>query len=203
MRQRTKVEIAVCLLLLLASLFFLLYTCDHIASKRRERAVLPLVSAVAEEFDIPAAMILAVIRAESDFRADALSRAGAVGLMQLMPDTFVWLCEELDEPHAEKDINDPETNIRFGGYYLSYLFEKFGSWRVALAAYNAGEGRVAEWLADPALSSGGTLRRIPYPETAAYVKKALAYYVDYLEDHPTKEKLPCLTAKNGAKRSPM
>ncbi len=186
MRRRTKVKTAVCLLLLLASLLFLVRTCDRVATERRERAVLPLVSAASSEFDVPAAMILAVIRAESDFRADALSRAGAMGLMQLMPDTFSWLCEELEEPHAAGKITDPETNVRFGTYYLSYLFEKFGSWRVALAAYNAGEGRVCEWLQDPALASGGALRRIPYPETAAYVKKALAYYVDYLEHHPIK-----------------
>ena len=187
MKQRTKAKTAICLLLFLASLFFLIYTCDRAATARREHAVLPLVSAASAEFDVPAAMILAVARAESDFRADALSRAGAKGLMQLMPDTFAWLCEELEEPHAASKIEDPETNIRFGTYYLSYLFEKFGNWRVALAAYNAGEGHVAEWLKDPALSSGGTLRRIPYPETAAYVKKALGYYVDYLEDHPIKE----------------
>ncbi len=188
MQRRTRVKTAFCLLLLFASLFFLIYTCDRVASKRRERAVWPLVSAAAEEFDVPAAMILALIRAESDFRADALSRAGAMGLTQLMPDTFAWLCVELAEPHAADEITDPETNIRFGTYYLSYLFKKFGSWRVALAAYNAGEGRVAEWLSDPALALGGTLRRIPYPETAAYVKKALEYYVYYLEDHPIKEK---------------
>ena len=188
MRWRTKAKTALCLFLLFASLFFLIYTCDRVASKRRERTVLPLVSAASAEFDVPAAMILAVIRAESDFRADALSRAGAQGLMQLMPETFAWLCEDLAEPHTADKITDPETNIRFGTYYLSYLFERFGSWRVALAAYNAGEGRVAEWLTDPALASGGNLRRIPYPETAAYVKKALQYYVDYLEDHPIKEK---------------
>lgn len=188
MRRQTKIKTAICLLLLLSSLFFLIYTCDRVASRRRERAVLPLINAAAEEFDVPAAMILAVIRAESDFQADALSRAGAMGLMQLMPETFSFLCKELEEPHAAQKITDPETNIRFGTYYLSYLFEKFGSWRVALAAYNAGEGRVGEWLSDPALSQGGTLRRIPYPETAAYVKKALAYYVHYLEHYPIKEK---------------
>ncbi len=186
MRQRKAVKTAAFLLLLLTSLFFLIYTGDRVSLKRRERAVLPLVSAACAEFDVPAAMILAVIRAESDFRPDVISRAGAVGLMQLMPQTFAWLCEELEEAHAESEITDPETNIRFGSYYLSYLYEKFGSWRVALAAYNAGEGRVSDWLTDPALGSGGTLRRIPYPETAAYVKKALAYYVDYLEDHPIK-----------------
>ena len=188
MALQRKVKTAVCLLFLLASLFLFLYHCDFIALKRRERSLTPLVSEAATEFNVPTAMVLAVIRAESDFRAEATSRVGAKGLMQLMPDTFLWLSEELQEPHRAKEITDPRTNIRFGTYYLSYLYEKFGNWRVALAAYNAGEGRVSEWLTDPTLASGGTLRRIPYPETAAYVKKTLTYYADYLEDHPTKEK---------------
>ena len=133
-------------------------------------------------------MILAVIRAESSFDPNAVSRVGAKGLMQLMPDTFSWLCKEaLNEPHNAQKIEDPATNVRYGTYYLSYLYEKFGSWRVALAAYNAGEGRAKEWLNDPTLTLDGTLRRIPFPETAAYVKKTLNFYVDYLDAHPIKE----------------
>ena len=145
---------------------------------------MPFVTASAAEFDVPVAMILAVIRSESDFHHDATSPVGAKGLMQLMPQTFSWLCDELQEPLGAEKITDPETNVRFGTYYLSYLLKKFGSWRVALAAYNAGEGRVSEWLNDPSLALGGTLRRIPYPETAAYVEKTLRYYTDYLQDHP-------------------
>ena len=143
MPRQAKIKIAVCVLLFFASLFFLVFLCDRATQKRRERTVLPLVYAAAEEFDAPVAMILAVIRAESDFRADALSSAGAQGLMQLMPETFSWLCEELKEPHHADEILTPATNIRFGTYYLSYLFEKFGTWRTTLAAYNAGEGRVS------------------------------------------------------------
>ena len=188
MQWQVKFKAVISLLLLLASLFFLIFTCDQASQKSRERAVLPLVSAAAEEFDVPMAMILSVIRAESDFHPDAVSRVGALGLMQLMPQTFAFLCEELQIRHDPQMITDPPTNVRFGTYYLSYLYEKFGSWRVALAAYNAGEGRVGEWLCDPALTVDGTLRRIPYPETAAYVKKTLEYYVDYLESYPEKEK---------------
>ena len=189
MQRQVKIKVTVSLLLLLASLFFLIFTCDQASQKRRERAILPLVSAAAEEFDVPMAMILSVIRTESDFHPDAVSRAGALGLMQLMPQTFAWLCEELQEPYDPKSITDPAVNIRFGTYYLFYLREKFGSWRVALAAYNAGEGRVSEWLADPTINLNGTLRRIPYPETAAYVKKTLEYYVDYLKSYPEKGEL--------------
>jgi soluble lytic murein transglycosylase len=188
LKRRKRIETLICFLLLLSSLLYLIHTIDQLSAKRRESAVLPLVSAASAEFDVPVAMILAVIRTESNFQSKAISRAGAVGLMQLMPDTFAWLCEDLAEPHAPSAITDPQTNIRFGTYYLSALFEKFGSWRVALAAYNAGEGRVAEWLKDPTLSPDGTLHRIPYPETAAYVKKTLSYYATYLIDHPVKEK---------------
>ena len=184
MLRHKKLKITAFLLAFLLCLFFLILSCDNIARARRERAVLSLVYSAAEEFDVPRAMILAVIRAESDFYADATSSVGARGLMQLMPDTFRWICEELHEPHHTQRITDPEINIRAGSYYLTYLFEKFGSWRVALAAYNAGEGRVGEWLTDPTLSLDGTLRRIPFPETAAYVEKTLKFYVDYLEHHP-------------------
>ena len=177
-------KIALCGLLLLASLFFLILTRTSVALARRERAVLAFVRAAAAEFDVPDAMILAVIRAESDFYPHAVSDAGACGLMQLMPQTHSWICAQLEDMFSQDGIFDPATNIRYGTYYLSYLYEKFGSWRVALAAYNAGEGRVTEWLADPSLASGGTLRRIPYPETAAYVEKTLRYYTDYLKDHP-------------------
>ena len=188
MPRRKRIKTALCLFLLLASLFFLVYTCDSIAQKRRERAILPLAQAASEEFDVPVAMILAVIRAESSFDPNAISRVGAKGLMQLMPDTFSWLCEEvLNEPHNAQKIQDSVTNVRYGTYYLSYLYEKFGNWRVALAAYNAGEGKVTEWLSDPALTLDGTLRRIPFPETASYVKKTLEFYVDYLDAHPIKE----------------
>ena len=178
--RHKKLKIAAFLLAFLLCLFFLILSGDRVARARRESAVLTLVYSAAEEFDVPQAMILAVIRAESDFYPDATSSVGARGLMQLMPDTFRWICEEL---HTAQEITDPEANIRAGSYYLAYLFQKFGSWRIALAAYNAGEGRVCEWLTDPELSAGGTLRRIPFPETAAYVKKALGFYVDYLEHH--------------------
>lgn len=145
--------------------------------------MLALVASAAAEFEVPPAMVLAVIRAESDFHPNAISKAGARGLMQLMPETFSWLCEQhLKEAHAPQQIDDPAINIRYGTYYLSYLQKQFGSWRVALAAYNAGEGRVAEWLTDPTLAKDGTLHRIPFPETAAYVKRTLQYYTEYLNE---------------------
>ena len=152
---------------------------------RREQSVLTIAHSASVEFGVPLPMILSVIRVESDFRPDAVSRAGARGLMQLLPDTYSWLCEEKLAPldHADQ-IDDPFVNVRYGTYYLSYLYDRFGEWRVALAAYNAGEGRVAEWLTDPALTSEGLLVQIPFAETDAYVQQVLDYYDYYLKKYP-------------------
>lgn len=147
---------------------------------QRERAVIPIATAAAEEFDVPLAMILAVISVESDFHPEAVSPAGARGLMQLMPETFVFLRDEcLQEAHADAEIDDPRVNIRYGTYYLAYLKTRFETWPEALAAYNAGEGRVEEWLADPELAENGQLIRIPFPETAAYTKNVQESFINY------------------------
>ena len=93
--------------------------------------------------------------------------------MQLMPDTFTWLTNEILFDHLESGmLYDPETNIKYGTYYLSRLYDRYGDWELALAAYNGGPGNVDEWLADPAYSDGeGGLSKIPFRETRRYVKK--------------------------------
>lgn len=169
-------------LLLPLCLCLVLLALSHLAlgRERRERALLLYVGAAALEFDVPHAMILAVIRTESDFKTEARSSAGAMGLMQLLPETFVWLYTEmLQEQLSPDQITDPQINIRYGTYYLSYLFSRFGDWRIALAAYNAGEGRVEEWLARDA-----ALQEIPFPETRAYVQKTLEAYQLYMQKYP-------------------
>ena len=106
---------------------------------QRERVYLITVCDAAREFNVPASLVLAVIRTESDFRKNACSDAGAIGLMQLMPQTFSYLgTEKLKEFPTSEQIWDPTLNIRYGTYYLAYLYDRFGSWNTALAAYNAG-----------------------------------------------------------------
>lgn len=147
----------------------LLLVLQSVLPTRGERAVTVAVRAASAEFGVPVPLILAVIRTESNFDQDAVSDAGAVGLMQLLPDTYRWIRDErLCEKLPTEAILDPTVNVRYGTYYLSYLLERFGDLRVALAAYNAGEGRVAEWL-----ESDPTLAHIPYPETRAYVDKVM------------------------------
>lgn len=126
------------------------------------------------EYSVPEEIIFAVIKVESGFRANAKSKAGAVGLMQVMPKTFEWLTGKthLDEQLPSVMLYDPEVNIRYGAYYLRYLKNKFEDWSTVFAAYNGGEGNVAKWLKDSTYSDDGvTLKSIPIEETSNYVKK--------------------------------
>lgn len=131
------------------------------------------VEAAAGQYRVPEALIFAVMRTESGFDTGAVSPAGAVGLMQLMPDTFRWLTDEMLFDHFEDGMMyDPETNIRYGTYLLARYYERYGTWDLALAAFNAGPGRLDEWLTDSRYADGaGGLRRIPFAETRRYLKK--------------------------------
>lgn len=131
------------------------------------------VEVYAEEYGVPESLVFAVIRTESDFDSGAVSHVGAVGLMQILPDTFTWLTDEILFDHLDEGmLYDPETNVKYGTYYLSRLYDRYGDWKLALAAYNGGPGNVDEWLEDPAYADGeGGLKHIPFKETRRYVKK--------------------------------
>ena len=127
-----------------------------------------------EEFGLPENLVYAICFQESRFDPQAVSSAGACGLMQLMPDTCRWIAQKLGETPQEQDIFDPEINLRFGCWYLSYLRERFGDdVTVVLAAYNAGPNKVEEWLKNETYVSDGKLITVPYPETEHYVKRIL------------------------------
>lgn len=106
---------------------------------------------------VPARLIKAVIRAESAYNTQAISPKGAQGLMQLMPATA--------QRFGVSDAFNPAQNIKAGTRYLKLLKRQFGTWSLALAAYNAGEGTVQKYNGIP-----------PYKETRNYVKKVLTEY---------------------------
>lgn len=140
------------------------------------------VEQASEEFGVRQEIIFAVIYVESSFRPAVVSGSGAVGLMQMKPDTFQDMQRRLHEKYPDEALTDPQTNIRYGTYYLSYLYNIFGDWDVTFAAYNGGMGNVRAWLADERYSEDGkTLLEIPYDETAAYVKKIKAALEKYRE----------------------
>lgn len=131
------------------------------------------VSECSKKYDVEESLIYAVIRTESSFNSDAKSGVGAMGLMQIMPDTFTWLLEKQDktDKYTVNDLYEPEVNIEFGTYYLSILLDHYTSTTCAIAAYNAGFV-VDHWLEDPQYSKDGVnLDYIPYDETANYVNK--------------------------------
>lgn len=120
------------------------------------------------------ALIASVINEESSFNNLSESRAGAVGLMQLMPSTAKWLASKMQTDYSLDKLYEPLYNINMGTYYLRYLMDKFGDEYTALCAYNAGEGLVKEWLLDKKYSSDGKyLYTTPYKETNAYVNKVI------------------------------
>jgi len=131
------------------------------------------VETYAQQYGVPESLVYAVIHTESGFDSGAVSPVGAVGLMQLMPDTFEWLTDEILFDHLESGmLYDPETNIKYGTYLLSRFYDRYGDWDLTLAAYNGGVGNVDKWLEDPAYSDGeGGLKKIPFKETRNFVKK--------------------------------
>lgn len=126
----------------------------------------------ADQTGVPADLIAAVIWRESDFDPSARSSEGAVGLMQLIPETAKWISTQPGGLGYPADrLAEPEVNIAFGSWYLHYLLDKYGDERVAIAAYNGGETNAAKW-AKAANVEGRrlTLDDIPFPETRAFVK---------------------------------
>ena len=139
----------------------------------------PYRKTVLEYSDSPA-LAFAVMKAESGFLEKAVSEAGAVGLMQLMPSTAEFVCQQNQIEFDAKRLYEGEYNVMIGCIYLNYLSSRFTDDTTVLAAYNAGEGVVRSWLKNTQYSDDGLhLQSIPYPETKNYVKKVLKYQKIY------------------------
>jgi soluble lytic murein transglycosylase len=130
------------------------------------------------------ALIAGVIYAESRFR-DQTSHAGAKGLMQLLPSTADDIARKSGgTAFVQGDLADPQVNISYGSFYLRYLLRRYGGNVVlAVAAYNAGEGRVDEWVfaARHRGEEFDHARHIPFPETRHYVQQVLEMRGRYRE----------------------
>jgi soluble lytic murein transglycosylase len=125
-----------------------------------------IVTGHARNYDLEAALIAAVIYRESKFDADAKSDSGAIGLMQLLPDTARGIALHTGGSRFQvDDLYDPEINVRYGSFYLRRLIRKYDDIPLALAAYNAGQANVDGWIASDA--------GIEFPETREYVDEVL------------------------------
>ncbi|WP_317855920.1 lytic transglycosylase domain-containing protein [Chakrabartyella piscis] len=127
----------------------------------------------ADAYDLEESLVYAVIFCESGFNPEAISSAGAIGLMQVTEETGWWAAGYVGMDADTVDLTDPDTNIAIGSWYLHWLIERFGDdLSTVLAGYNAGHGKVASWLDSEEYSQNGTqLDAIPFPETDKYVKK--------------------------------
>ena len=126
----------------------------------------------AENYRLDPALVAAVIYQESKFRADARSDSGAVGLMQLLPDTAKGIATRTGGSQFEvDDLYDPEINVRYGSWYLRHLIDKYGTEERALAAYNGGQGNLD--------------RGVMYPETRHYVDRVLELRGIYRKAYPS------------------
>ncbi|NLI13218.1 MAG: lytic transglycosylase domain-containing protein [Peptococcaceae bacterium] len=136
----------------------------------------------AEAYNLDPYLLASIMKAESGFNSSAVSPKGARGLMQIMPDTGQWVARQLGSPaFAPDQLFDPDTNIRFGAWYIADLKKEFhGDIVLVLAAYNGGRGNVEEWVASKNLTGGNsTIDQIPFPETRNFVRKVLLYHRIY------------------------
>lgn len=142
-----------------------------------------------ESYRIDPFLIASIIRVETNFRPSKESRVGALGIMQLMPDTADWAIKQGKLPEATSDRikHEPETNILIGTWYLRNLSDQFGDNSLAVvAAYNAGPGNVKKWL-DSGVWDGTleNVRNIPIGETRHYIQRVVYYYNQYTKVYET------------------
>ena len=183
-RRRTFLTIlASALIVLIALGAWALFGRGRMDLSRYPMTYAPEIRAAAEEFDLDPAYVASVVLAESSFNAEAVSSAGAIGLMQIMPSTGEWIAGKLDDAFDVQRLYEPSVNLRYGCWYLRFLLDRYdGDMRTASTAYHQGQGRVDEWLQDPEYSQDGrTLTAISSAVTDTYVSRIMESYEHYKE----------------------
>ncbi|MEG0784715.1 MAG: lytic transglycosylase domain-containing protein [Christensenella sp.] len=142
-----------------------------------------LIEQYSAKYNIDPYFTAAVIHTESGFDAEAVSEAGAIGLMQIMPETGEWIAGKLGNAEFKtQDLHDPATNIEMGCWYINYLRGELKHRNEVLAAYNGGIGNVFKWLQDARYSKDGeVVDTIPFKETVRYIEKVVVVYNEYID----------------------
>ena len=170
----------ICIVFLIAVYFT--FSSSDVYKMRYPLSYEAIVEKYAFDHKVDKYLVYSIIRAESFYDKDAVSKKGACGLMQITPDTASWIAEKLEmKDFSQEDLFDPEKNIMMGVWYFKYLLERFdGDVKVAIAAYNAGPTNAMKWLGREDLSSDGrTLDEIPFEETKKYEQKIMSAYEMY------------------------
>ena len=173
----------VLLALLLAAITLLNRGSDTVMNTAYPRKYDEYVTYYAGKYQMDPYILYSIIRTESNFNPQAESNVGARGLMQITEITFDWIKTKIapDEPLTFDDLYDPEVNIRFGSYFISYCLQRYDDdLATAAAAYHSGWGTVDNLLRMEEHSSDGqTLKGFPYNQMHHYVEKITAGYAAY------------------------
>ena len=211
MNKMIKIMIFILILIIILVAIFYIFDLKTVILKQiYPKKYEQYVEQYAKQYEIDPLLIYAIVKAESNFNPNAKSSSNARGLMQLMENTAIELSNQIFEDAATDDMNNdsnrtneelrdnknstqnqiidtedlynPEINIQLGTCYFANLLNQFQNIGVALAAYNAGMGRVTEWIENGIiLPDGSNLENIPYQETNMYVRKILNDYQIYQE----------------------
>ena len=183
------ISLFVCLILI-GFVFFKFFDIETFYKNRYPLVYKETVEKYCDLYGVDEYLVQAVIRSESFFNEKAVSKKGAIGLMQIMPETGAWVAEKLNlENFTTEDLFDPEKNIMIGVWYISFLSDKFkGNLDNVIAAYNAGPSNVSKWLlAEDTSSDGENLIDIPFGETKKYSEKVKLAYDMYLKIYNREE----------------
>jgi soluble lytic murein transglycosylase len=175
---------------------------EHDFQQRYPTPFIEKLQPAAQAQGLDPAWVYGLIRQESRFIMDARSSVGASGLMQIMPATAQWIAKQLGEKEfVASQINQLDTNLRFGSYYLRYVQDLLeGSALLASAGYNAGPGRPRAWrgrLPGP-IEGAAFAEIIPFLETRGYVKAVLANATVYAALYPSRPRLVPVGAASAA-----
>ncbi|RAV10565.1 lytic transglycosylase domain-containing protein [Paenibacillus contaminans] len=170
-------------LVLLVVLLVLFYSSDWLGKIMYPIQFRDGIEASSKKHKVDPLLVAAIIRVESNYRTDPRSKKGAIGIMQIMPDTAEWLFErEGFRSFSLADLDDPYINIEVGTKYLNLLSIQFkDNLTQVIAAYNAGPGNVNKWLKNGTWD--GTFEnvaQIPFWETRGYVQRVWYYYKKYM-----------------------
>ena len=134
-----------------------------------------------EELDIDPMLTFAIIKTESNFKEQVVSRSGAIGIMQLMESTAKEQAKKLDIKYSKEILYDAEINLKIGLNYFNTLLDYYNqNYILAFAAYNAGLGNVQKWISEGTIKlDGSDIENIPFKETNMYVRKIIKNYEIY------------------------
>jgi soluble lytic murein transglycosylase len=179
-KQLVKLLFIPLLLLVLMTLLFI--RTPHFARLYYPYRYQQEIEASAREYGVDPLLVAAIIRVESKFHPHAISKKGAMGLMQIMPTTAHWIASQAGmDNFNEKMLLEPEINIQLGTWYLASLDKQFDQrLDVVIAAYNGGRGQVGRWLEEGTWTGNfADSEQIPFPETRQFLSKVRKAYHNY------------------------